>query len=183
MHQDSPRLATWTCHGADHRRHPQPPDLQQLRAHVDWLSWWMDSVFEVPGLGWRFGLDPIVGLIPGVGDAATALISFYIVALAARAGVPRITVARMSLNVALDMVMGSLPLVGDVLDASWKANRKNALLLRERLAESPLDARRASRWDWLFVGIMLVCLTGLFAGLVWLFAWVVGTLWHALFGG
>ena len=86
----------------------------------------MDTAFEVPGLGWRFGFDALIGLIPGVGDVATTFVSLYLLVLAGRMGLPRITVARMGLNVAIDMLRGSLPLVGDVFDVWWKSNKMNA---------------------------------------------------------
>jgi hypothetical protein len=80
----------------------------------------MDDVFRVPVLGWRFGLDALLGLIPGLGDTSTSLVSFYILAAAVRYRVPKITLLRMGLNIAFDYVIGSLPVVGDVADAWWK---------------------------------------------------------------
>jgi hypothetical protein len=92
-------------------------------SHVDKslerLSWLMDDLFRVPVLGWRFGLDALVGLIPGFGDTATSLVSFYILISAVRYRVPKITLLRMAFNIAIDYVIGSLPLVGDVADAWW----------------------------------------------------------------
>ena len=105
-------------------------EAAKIQRLVDRLSHWMDTAFEVPVVGWRFGWDPLLGLIPGVGDTGTMLVALYIVALAGKVGVPRITVARMGLNVAIDMVVGSLPLVGDLFDVYWKANVRNAALLR-----------------------------------------------------
>src|SRR5437763_13712854 len=89
------------------------------------ISVWSDTVFEVPGLGWRFGLDPIIGLIPLAGDFATSLVSLYILALAAEARVPRSTMLRMGLNVAIDYFVGAIPIIGNVFDFAWKANYRN----------------------------------------------------------
>ena len=92
----------------------------------------MDDLFRVPILGWRFGLDALIGLIPGFGDTSTALVSFYILAAAVRHGVPKITLLRMGMNIGFDYLLGSLPVVGDVADAWWKSNQKNVALLRKR---------------------------------------------------
>jgi hypothetical protein len=155
-------------------------ELARVRRLVVVLSDWMDTRFEIPFVGWRFGLDSIIGLIPGLGDAATTLVSLYIVALAGRCGMPRITIARMSLNVAVDMFLGSLPLVGDVFDAWWQANQRNAELLAERLAESPAELHRGKTADWLFVAALLFALLGLFAGLALVFVFLAGALWNGL---
>lgn len=110
----------------------------------------LDSAVEIPGTSYRIGLDPIVGLIPGVGDAATTLASVYIVVEAARLGVPRETLARMVLTLAVDAVVGGVPLLGDAFDAVWKANDRNVALLERRLAE-PTSGQR-DRWVLLAFG-------------------------------
>jgi hypothetical protein len=89
----------------------------------------MDTSLDVPGLGWRFGLDPVIGLVPGLGDAVTTVISAYIIAGAVRLGASRWTVARMIANVALDAIVGTVPLLGDLFDAAFKSNVRNLRLL------------------------------------------------------
>lgn len=121
----------------------------------------MDDLFRVPVLGWRFGLDALIGLIPGFGDTATSVVSFYILVNAVRYGVPKITLLRMGVNIGIDYVVGSLPFVGDVVDAWWKSNRKNLNLLKERATVSAEEARAASASDWLFVGGIMLGLIGL----------------------
>ena len=125
------------------------------------LGWLLDDVFRVPILGWRFGLDALVGLIPGIGDTGTALASFYILASAVRHGVPKITLLRMGLNIGFDYVLGSLPLVGDVADAFWKSNQKNIALLRKRATVSAEEARAGRLSDWIFVGGIIAVLIAL----------------------
>jgi hypothetical protein len=98
------------------------------------VSRYLDDLFVVPGTGYRIGLDPLLGLVPGVGDVVTSAASAYIVAQAAAAGVPRATLARMLIVLLVDAVVGSLPLVGDVFDAVWKANARNVGLAESRLA-------------------------------------------------
>lgn len=121
----------------------------------------MDDLFRVPVLGWRFGLDALIGLIPGVGDTATSLVSFYILAAAVRYRVPKITLLRMGLNIGIDYAVGSLPLVGDFIDAWWKSNNKNLDLLKKRATVTAEEARAGRTSDWLFVGGIIVGLIGL----------------------
>ena len=121
----------------------------------------MDDVFRVPVLGWRFGLDALIGLVPGLGDTSTALVSFYILAAAVRYRVPKITLLRMGLNIALDYLVGSLPVVGDFADAWWKSNRKNLELLQKRATVSAEEARSGKASDWVFVGGIIVGLAAL----------------------
>src|SRR5215208_3725360 len=118
----------------------------------------MDDVFRVPVLGWRFGLDALIVLVPGLGDTGTSLVSFYILAAAVRYRVPKITLLRMGLNIAFDYVIGSLPLVGDVADAWWKSNRMNLELLRKRATVSADEAKSGRASDWLFVGGIIAVL-------------------------
>ena len=125
------------------------------------LGWLLDDLFRVPILGWRFGLDALVGLIPGIGDTGTALASFYILASAVRHGVPKITLLRMGMNIGIDYLFGSLPLVGDVADVFWKSNQKNIALLRKRATVSAEEARAGNLSDWIFVGAIIVLLIGL----------------------
>ena len=125
------------------------------------LGWLLDDVFRVPILGWRFGLDALIGLIPGIGDTGTALASFYILASAVRHGVPKITLLRMGLNIGFDYLLGSLPVVGDVADVFWKSNQKNIALLRKRATVSAEEARAGRISDWIVVGGIIVLLIAL----------------------
>ncbi len=119
-----------TSHPSD-RRHPDA-DV----AALDDLAWLLDSRWRIPGTGIRFGADAVAGLIPGVGDAATGLISGYIVLRAAQHDVSKLVLARMIGNVALDTVVGSVPIVGSVFDLFFKSNRRNIKLLRRHLERS-----------------------------------------------
>src|SRR5215203_5494664 len=119
--------------------------------NVERLGWLLDDVFRVPVLGWRFGLDALIGLVPGLGDTATSLVSFYILAAAVRYRVPKITLLRMGLNVGIDYAFGSIPFLGDLADAWWKSNRKNLDLLKRRATVSADEARSGRASDWLFV--------------------------------
>jgi uncharacterized protein DUF4112 len=128
------------------------------------LSWLMDDFIRLPLIGWRVGLDALVGLIPGFGDTATSLVSFYILVSAVRYGVPKITLLRMGMNLGIDYVVGSLPVVGDLFDAWWKSNQQNVDLLSKRATVSVDEARRGTTGDWLFVGLIMLLLIGLAVG-------------------
>lgn len=111
----------------------QPPksiDAAAL-ARLERLAFWLDDRFAIPGTKWRIGLDGIVGLVPGIGDALTTAVSAYIVIEARRMGVPKTVLLRMIKNVAVDAIVGSVPLVGDVFDVRMKMNRKNMALVNE----------------------------------------------------
>ena len=142
----------------------------------------MDDLIRVPVLGWRFGLDALVGLIPGVGDTATSLASFYILVNAVRYGVPKITLLRMGLNLAIDYVVGSIPFVGDFLDAWWKSNRRNLELLKKRATVSAEEARAGSASDWLFVGGIILGLSGLAVASFFVGIYLMVRLAEMLFG-
>ena len=123
----------------------------------------MDNAFQIPGTQFRIGLDAIVGIIPGIGDAIGAVFSAFIVFQAARLGVSRATLARMMGNVVLDTVIGEIPLLGDLFDAGWKANTKNMALLEAHL-DRPAATGRSSRKMLVLLGAgLLVLLAGVIA--------------------
>jgi hypothetical protein len=136
----------------------------EVEQSLERLGWLLDDLFRVPVLGWRVGLDALVGLIPGVGDTATTLASLYILTSAVRYRVPKVTLLRMGLNLGIDYAIGSLPLVGDLFDAWWKSNQKNIDLLRQRATVSASEAREGKISDWLFVGLIILLLVGLAVG-------------------
>jgi hypothetical protein len=101
----------------------------------------LDSAFVVPGTNIRFGLDAIVGLFPGIGDFLTSLVSLYIVHEARQLGAPAHLLVRMIANIAIDGIVGSAPLAGDIFDVMWRANRRNMALLYEHLRNQGEFAR------------------------------------------
>ena len=98
------------------------------------LSRLLDEQFRIPGTTYRVGLDGLLGMIPGVGDAAGALLSAYILYEAIRLGTPKTVLLRMVANIGIDTVLGAIPVAGDIFDIAWKANKKNAALLHAYLA-------------------------------------------------
>ena len=126
---------------------PVPDDaaLVALRKYAVLL----DSAFQVPGTQMRFGIDPIVGLIPGVGDLVTGFFSVMILLHSLRLKIPKVVVARMLVNTALDLAAGAIPILGDLFDAGYKANLKNLRLL-ERHARPGVKPETS---DYIFVGL------------------------------
>jgi hypothetical protein len=130
----------------------------EIEASLDQVSRWMDGLFRIPGVGWRFGLDTLIGFVPGVGDTATTLVSFYILAAGVRYRVPKITLLRMATNLGIDYVIGTIPFVGDAFDMFWKANQMNVDLIRKRATVDASQAREGRLSDWLFVGGLMAVL-------------------------
>ena len=125
-----------------------PPQSRAERiARLDALANLLDTAILVPGTNIRFGIDAMIGLIPGIGDAITTLMSLYIVREARELGVPRHVIARMLANVALDGVVGAVPFLGDAFDVMWRSNRRNMALLRKHSALESGDDGSAGRVD------------------------------------
>lgn len=143
------------------------PATVQVERELEVFSQFMDNQFRVPVLGWRFGLNAIIDLVPGIGDVATSIIALYLVVSAVRYRVPKITLLRMALNIAIYFVGGLVPLAGDIFAIWWKPNIRNLNLLRARATVSAADARQARVSDWLFVGgIAAFLLTLLFGSII-----------------
>ncbi len=105
-------------------------------ARIEALARLLDTAFLIPGTNIRFGFDALIGLVPGIGDAVTSIIALYIISEARALGAPRLLVARMLANVALESVVGIVPIVGDAFDVAWRSNRRNLALLRDHLDRS-----------------------------------------------
>ena len=117
----------------------RPQSRAERIARLDALATLLDTAFFIPGTNIRFGIDAMIGLVPGIGDAITTAMSLYIVHEARQLGAPRHLIARMLANVALDGVVGAVPFLGDAFDVMWRANRRNMTLLRNHLDR---EARR-----------------------------------------
>ena len=111
----------------------------------------MDSAFVIPGTKIRFGLDPIIGLIPALGATATSFVSLAMIALSARRGVPKVVLARMAANVLINAAIDSVPLLGDVGSIFFRSNARNYELLRKHAGA----ARTSTKGDWIFLGALL----------------------------
>ncbi len=130
-----------------HREDALTPEVIDPRiADVEALARWFDYAFALPG-GFRFGLAGIVGLIPGIGDVFDALASLYIVIRGIQLGIPRVALARMLVNIAIEAAAGAVPFLGDLFDVAFKANRRNYQILKNYLTQP----RRQRAADWLFL--------------------------------
>jgi hypothetical protein len=136
----------------------------------------LDSAFRVPGTRYRFGLDPILGLIPGLGDAIGGGFGFYLLFLAYRAGAPPIILIRMFGHIGLDVLLGAVPLVGDLLDVGYKANIRNLGLLERYLARPEQSTRRSL----MLLVVLLALLVASVVGGIWLAVASMEALFSAL---
>jgi len=155
----------------------RPPSVQ-IERELEVLSQIMDNQFRIPVLGWRFGLNAIIDLVPQFGDVATTIVALYVLVSAVRYRVPKITLLRMGTNIAIYFLLGLIPFIGDLFDAWWKPNIRNINLLRRRATVSAAEAKRGRTSDWLFVGLIAAGLLALLFGSIALtlfFFWYVAT--------
>ena len=144
--------------------------------NLDLLSHVLDDFIRIPGTSIRFGLDGIVGLIPGVGDLIGGAASSIIIIAAWVRGAPYPIITRMVANVAIEVLVGSVPVLGDMFDIAWRANRRNYALLTGSLEEP----RKHTKQSWLFLGVLCVVLLALIVLPMLLFAWLFTLLLGAL---
>lgn len=152
------------------------PTLKRLRR----LSHLLDNAIPIPGTSYRIGIDPIIGLLPGGGDFVGTAIAAYIVVEAARMGVPRKTLVEMVSNIVLDTVSGTVPVLGDLVDVTFKANSKNVALLEDHLNVPRQQLGR--KVDWLFLAMLL---GGLFLFVILMATisfMLIGWIWKAITG-
>ena len=132
-----------------------PPEQEARKSQLEplfkWLAVVMDDFLRVPGTRFKFGLDPLIGLIPGLGDTASAVASALSLIYAARCGVPKILLARMGLNILINEIVGIIPGIGDGFSFWFKSNKRNYDLLQRHWG-APRQPRTS---DWIFVGIIL----------------------------
>ena len=139
MSKTNPRVVAQT------RQNILADDPASRTRRVRVLAKLLDNSISIPGTGWKIGFDPIVGLIPGIGDLIGAVLSGYIILEAARAEVPTYTLVRMFANLGVDTLLGAVPAVGDLFDAAWKSNMKNVALLERHMTEDRAAITRERR--------------------------------------
>ncbi len=148
----------------------------ELEEGLESLSKYLDDWIKIPVVGWRFGLDGLIGLVPNFGDAATSLASFYILIAGVRYGVPKITLLRMAFNIGLDYVVGVIPFVGDAFDFFWKSNKRNMDLIRER----GMGKGQGTTGDYIFVFGIILLLIGILVGSILVSLYILGTVFAGL---
>ena len=150
---------------------PRVSRVRRLRQ----LSYWLDEAIRIPGTPYRIGLDPIIDLLPIGGDFIGTAFSIYIIFEAARLGAPHATLGQMVGNIIWDTVIGAVPVLGALADATWKANSKNIALLEEHLNVAPQSKQKV---NWFFlallIGGLLVFVIGIAALSIGLLRWLIG---------
>lgn len=141
------------------RQYATPRNLK----HIDYLARLMDAQFRLPGTNFRFGLDAIIGLIPGGGDLSTFAVSGYMLWIMAQNGASGFVLARMVLNVLLDTIVGSIPILGDLFDMVYKSNMRNLRLMQEHYREG-----RHSGSAWKVIIPVLIVLFLIIVGILYL---------------
>ena len=153
----------------------EQPDRSRALTEVETLAWILDNSIPVPGTGGRrFGIDAIIGFVPVIGDLVSGGIGLFVVWRASRLGLPRVVVARMLANSAIDLAIGSIPVLGDAFDLWFKANTRNLGLIRRHF-EQPA---RSTRGDWL----ALLAIVGAVLLILGLLAWFVVSILNAIIG-
>lgn len=154
-------------------------DEQRTRslAEVEALAWLLDNSMPVPGTGGRrFGVDAVIGLVPGIGDIVSGALGLIVVWRGSRMGLPRIVVGRMLLNTLVDIAVGAIPILGDAFDLWFKASTRNLGLMRRHLERPDTSTRD----DWLAVLLMVGVVIGIIVAIGWLIVSVVAALVGAL---
>ena len=158
---------------------PRDETREQLIAIADMLAKVMDATMRIPGTSWSIGLDPLLGLIPGIGDVLANLIGTIILGLATRLRLPRIVLARMSLNLLINGTVGAVPFVGDLFSIWFRSHTRNAALLREAAMKSD----RETHTDWFYVGGIIGGTVALLLLMIAFIIWLVYQLWMMVSGG
>ena len=137
--------------------------------HLDYIAALLDDMFRIPGTNIRFGLDALIGWVPGIGDALTGMASFLIIFASWRRGVAMVTLARMVANVVLETVIGAIPVAGDAFHIVWKANRRNYRLLIRGKEQPRVNRGR----DWMFLLLILLMVIAVIAIPIALLVWLL----------
>ena len=182
----APGAAARAMQGADAISHrSQPPGTEPgprwrfgarlfRNESLEDLEFLLDEVFRLPGTRIRFGFDGLVGLIPGIGDLVAGLLSLLFPLAAWSRGLPKVTLLRMAVNLAIGVLVGSIPFAGDAFDIWWKPNRRNLRLLRRHIGRPHRHTWR----DWAFLMLLGICLVAVFALPLVVLAWIVLWVWH-----
>ncbi len=178
MQQSKPEPEVYEAEvvNADQRR-----DLEPIPPWAEQLVYWLDTAVRVPGTNITIGLDAVLGfLLPTAGDALTGLGALALFSLAVRHRVPKVVLAKMLLNVAIDTLLGSIPLLGDAFDVFWRSNKKNLELIQRYRAEPGAPAKPG---DYVVVVLAGIVLLGLLILPFVVAAFVIGAVWRYASGG
>jgi hypothetical protein len=147
-------------------------EVKKTREQLDQLAWLLDNAFRIPGTSWRFGLEAVLGLVPGAGDIVSGLLGLLLLFRAFQFKLPKIVIARMLFNTLLDLTIGAIPFVGDAFDFFYKSNTRNMQLFHEYAAE-PL---RSTERHWLFLAGLVIAFGGIAFLIVFVLLWAFSRL-------
>ncbi|HEY5813879.1 MAG TPA: DUF4112 domain-containing protein [Terrimicrobiaceae bacterium] len=156
-----------------------PPDAKGQDEFARLLAYILDDLIPIPGTKYRLGLDPLIGLIPGVGDTSTAAVSSLILVNGLRAGVPRVVLVRMAFNILINSVLGAIPGIGDLFSAWFKSNQQNYRLLQRHSG----SARISTTGDWIFLIALLVVILAVALTMALAIGYLAYRMASVLFGG
>jgi Domain of unknown function (DUF4112) len=148
-------------------------DLERVKNQLDHVAWLMDNAFRIPGLGWRFGVEALIGLVPGAGDVVSGAIGVLLLFRAFQFKLPAAVILRMIFNNLMDITIGAIPFLGDLFDFVWKSNTRNMKLFRQ-YAEEPATSTTK---HWIFIGAVVGGFLLLLIGIFLLFVYFI----HRLF--
>ncbi|MCI0411511.1 DUF4112 domain-containing protein [bacterium] len=150
-------------------------EITKTRDQLDQLAWLLDNCFKIPGTKWRFGLEAVLGLVPGAGDIISGLLGLFLLIRAFQFRLPKIVIVRMLVNSLLDFAIGAIPFVGDAFDFVYKANTRNMKLFHQ-YAETPL---KSTNRHWIFIGGLVAAFLGMAFAVLVVMIWAISR----LFGG
>ena len=150
-------------------------ELTKTRDQLDQLAWLLDNCFKIPGTKWRFGLEAILGLVPGAGDVISGLLGLFLLIRAFQFKLPKIVIVRMLVNSLLDFSIGAIPFVGDAFDFVYKANTRNMQLFHQ-YAEAPL---KSTNRHWIFIAGLIAAFAGMALVVLIVTIWAITRLFGA----
>ena len=150
--------------------------LRAAEARISRVTWLLENLFRVPGSDRRFGLEPIIGLVPGAGDAISGIVGLALIVEALRFRLPKIVIVRMVLNTVVDLVVGIVPVLGDIFDFAFKSNSRNLSLFRRYAA----DPERSTRTEAAFVVGVILVVVGALVGALLAIGWILDSLARGL---
>jgi hypothetical protein len=144
-------------------------ELGRVKDQLDNIAWLMDNAFRIPGLGWRFGVEALIGLVPGAGDIISGAIGVLLLLRAFQFKLPGVVILRMIFNSLIDITIGAIPFLGDLFDFVWKANTRNMKLFRQYAEEPAASTKR----HWLFIGAVVGGFVLLLIGILLIFIYFI----------
>lgn len=162
------------CHMSKNNKMISQKNKRDRTRDAEKFAHWMDSRFKIPGTDIRFGIDPIISLVPGAGDWLSGVLACYFILLGVKAGVAKSVLFRMGTNIFIDILIGSIPIIGDIFDVGWKANKRNAGLLQQYQSNRRGTETQSKVVLWTIAVVLFLVIIALLVMLGWLLVWLIG---------